>query len=103
LFSRKKAHANPRDNISRPFDEFLYLTFHIQGLTKPPEDYSDAKIQPHVQVALQMNQRIPVTFRAGDTVPYVICEGDSLLPFAQRARHPDDLLRTELKLNVGKC
>ena len=50
-----------------------------------------------------MNQRVPATFRAGDTVPYVICEGDSLLPFAQRARHPDDLLRSELKLNVGKC
>jgi hypothetical protein len=58
-----------------------------------------------VQVALRMNQTGGVTrcFRANDTVPYVIFEGkDDTSSFAQRAYHPDDFLKPELKLKIGK-
>ncbi|XP_039115644.1 DNA polymerase alpha catalytic subunit-like isoform X2 [Dioscorea cayenensis subsp. rotundata] len=67
-------------------------------LTKPPEDYLDAKNQPHVQVALRLKQNgYPGGF-AGDTVPYVICcqresNSGSSTGIAQRARHLDELNR----------
>ncbi|CAM6100645.1 unnamed protein product [Calypogeia fissa] len=66
-------------------------------LTKPPEDYPDAKNQPHVQVALRRRQTgHRVGCAAGDTVPYIICvergtTGASLSSLAERARHPDEL------------
>ncbi|XP_058109892.1 DNA polymerase alpha catalytic subunit [Magnolia sinica] len=66
-------------------------------LTKPPEDYPDAKNQPHVQVALRLKQSGYSTgCSAGDTVPYIICcqqgTGSGSTPgIAQRARHPDEL------------
>ncbi|GLJ35374.1 hypothetical protein SUGI_0711430 [Cryptomeria japonica] len=68
-------------------------------LTKPPEDYTDSKNQPHVLVALRMKQsghRIGCS--VGDTVPYIICreqgsgEGTTT-GIAERARHPDELKR----------
>ncbi|KAL6007618.1 hypothetical protein ACLOJK_033117 [Asimina triloba] len=68
-----------------------------KSLTKPPEDYPDAKNQPHVQVALRLKQSGYSTgCSAGDTVPYVICcqqgvESGSTAGIAQRARHPDEL------------
>jgi DNA polymerase alpha subunit A len=66
-------------------------------LTKPPEDYPDAKNQPHVKVALRRKQsghRIGCC--VGDTVPYIICieQGSEATPsvgIADRARHPDEL------------
>ncbi|KAJ2788582.1 DNA-directed DNA polymerase alpha catalytic subunit pol1, partial [Coemansia guatemalensis] len=75
-----------------------------KGLTKPPEAYVDRKGQPHVMVALRMRES-GHTVRAGDTVPYVICDAQSpaLLrdaaeqqqsatgSFADRARHPDEV------------
>ncbi|KAJ1975821.1 DNA-directed DNA polymerase alpha catalytic subunit pol1, partial [Dimargaris xerosporica] len=51
-----------------------------KGLTKNPEDYNDAKSQPHVQVALRM-RRQGQSVAAGDTVPYVIASMDSHLAF----------------------
>ncbi|KAL4183613.1 hypothetical protein AMTRI_Chr11g99120 [Amborella trichopoda] len=70
-----------------------------KSLTKPPEDYADARNQPHVQVALRLKQsghRIGCS--AGDTVPYIICcqpgsGSGSSAGIAQRARHPDELKR----------
>ncbi|KAJ0971998.1 hypothetical protein J5N97_019957 [Dioscorea zingiberensis] len=67
-------------------------------LTKPPEDYPDAKNQPHVQVALRLRQNGYPGCSAGDTVPYVICcqqesSSGSSTGIAQRARHPDELKR----------
>ncbi|XP_031475754.1 DNA polymerase alpha catalytic subunit [Nymphaea colorata] len=70
----------------------------MKTLTKLPEEYPDAKNQPHVQVALRMKQNgISSGCSAGDTVPYVICcqqglsESGSSTGIAQRARHPDEL------------
>ncbi|KAG2500449.1 hypothetical protein HYH03_002016 [Edaphochlamys debaryana] len=81
-------------------------------LTKRPEDYPDAKNQPHVQVALRRRaagKRDGVL--PGETVPYIICverapaapgpDGANPAPtpaapaaagsLAERARHPDEL------------
>ncbi|XP_077230680.1 DNA-directed DNA polymerase [Tasmannia lanceolata] len=66
-------------------------------LTKAPEDYPDAKNQPHVQVALRLKQSGYSTgCSPGDTIPYVICcqqgiDSVSSTGIAQRARHPDEL------------
>lgn len=75
-----------------------------KGLTKAPEDYADAKSQPHVQVALRLKSK-GMSVRAGDTVPYVICvHKDSLTPkgsYAERAYHPDEVLQPESGLMIG--
>jgi len=61
-----------------------------KALTKAPQDYPDAKHQPHVQVALRMMSRGKAV-RSGQDIEYVICdvecEGSS---FAERARHPQE-------------
>ncbi|KAL6614103.1 hypothetical protein ACP70R_036373 [Stipagrostis hirtigluma subsp. patula] len=69
-----------------------------KSLTKAPEDYPDAKNQPHVQVALRLRQNGYSGCSAGDTVPYIICsqqdsENTHSVGIAQRARHPEELKR----------
>ncbi|KAF9357147.1 DNA-directed DNA polymerase alpha catalytic subunit pol1 [Mortierella sp. NVP85] len=65
-----------------------------KGLTKAPEDYADAKSQPHVQVALRRRSK-GISVRAGDTVPYIICtykdSTTSKGSIAERAYHPEEL------------
>ncbi|KAG0614550.1 hypothetical protein M758_6G185500 [Ceratodon purpureus] len=66
-----------------------------KSLTKQPEDYPDAKNQPHVQVALRRKQN-GHRISPSDTVPYIICiekgsEGPQSGGIADRARHPDEL------------
>uniref|UniRef100_A0A5K3EIL2 DNA polymerase n=3 Tax=Mesocestoides corti TaxID=53468 RepID=A0A5K3EIL2_MESCO len=67
-------------------------------LTKNPEDYPDAKSQPHVQVALRFNQQVGADgghrFRAGDTVEYVICDDGTNRSSVQRAYSPAELTGT---------
>lgn len=74
-------------------------------LTKQPEDYPDAKNQPHVQVALRRKaagKRNGVA--AGETVPYIICINQAVAgeegageaapvqkSLAERAYHPEEL------------
>ncbi|XBI20461.1 hypothetical protein VPH35_061752 [Triticum aestivum] len=69
-----------------------------KSLTKAPEDYPDAKNQPHVQIALRLKQNGFSGCSVGDTVPYIICsqqDSDNTHSggVAQRARHPDELTR----------
>ncbi|TKW17914.1 hypothetical protein SEVIR_5G400000v4 [Setaria viridis] len=69
-----------------------------KSLTKAPEDYPDAKNQPHVQVALRLRQNGYSGCSAGDTVPYIICsqqdsDNTHSAGIAQRARHPEELKR----------
>ncbi|KAL1921703.1 uncharacterized protein VTP21DRAFT_10345 [Calcarisporiella thermophila] len=82
-----------------PIEKFVIY----KNLTKPPEHYTDAKGQPHVQVALRMKARGQMV-RAGETIPYVICLSESEMAgksFAERAYHPEDLLRNEsLKIDL---
>ncbi|KAI8601789.1 DNA polymerase family B-domain-containing protein [Dissophora ornata] len=75
-----------------PIDKFIVN----KGLTKAPEDYADAKSQPHVQVALRLKHK-GISVRTGDTVPYVICvDENSPTPrggYAERAYHPDEVMQ----------
>jgi DNA polymerase alpha subunit A len=48
-----------------------------------------------------------VNVKAGDTIPYVICEAEgvangSSVGFAERAFHPDDIKRGDKGLKIGK-
>jgi DNA polymerase alpha subunit A len=78
-------------------------------LTKRPDDYPDAKNQPHVQVALHRRaagKRDGVL--AGETVPYVICvevgeDGVALPPakgLAERAYAPEEVNASNGRLKV---
>uniref|UniRef100_A0A0V0J224 DNA polymerase n=1 Tax=Schistocephalus solidus TaxID=70667 RepID=A0A0V0J224_SCHSO len=80
-----------------PLPEFVITKM----LTKNPEDYPDAKLQPHVQVALRFNQATNLggaaatsssrRFRAGDTVEYIICEDGTNRSAIQRAYSPAEM------------
>lgn len=72
-----------------------------KGLNKNPRDYPDCKGQAHLQVALQMlKANKPVNI--GDHIPYVICkEGPDGATPAQRAYHPDEVLRS-IQDNTGE-
>ncbi|KAF8717128.1 hypothetical protein HU200_026243 [Digitaria exilis] len=76
-----------------------------KSLTKAPEDYPDAKNQPHVQVALRLRQNGYSGCSAGDTVPYIICsqqdsDNTHSVGIAQRARHPEELKRDPDKYTI---
>lgn len=73
-------------------------------LTKRPQDYADAKNQPHVQVALRM-LAAGHNVKNGDTVPYVICKVDEETSgdkkgSALRAYHPDDVVKNHMQLDI---
>ncbi|KAI0676013.1 hypothetical protein C8Q78DRAFT_963901 [Trametes maxima] len=80
-------------------DEFIIY----KRLGKNPEDYPDAKSQPHVQVALRMKAK-GQTARAGDVIPYVFCLGEggesTKTAQADRAKHPDEVRRESDKLHI---
>ncbi|KAI9025578.1 hypothetical protein DFJ74DRAFT_618536 [Hyaloraphidium curvatum] len=66
-----------------------------KSLTKNVKEYNDAKVQPHVQVAIRMEAR-GQSARVGDTIPYVICvaPGDARdQSIANRAFHPDEVMK----------
>ena len=74
-----------------------------KGLSKHPDQYPDAKSQPHVQVArMMLKAKRPVN--TGDHIPYVITEvldqsetengKKSKSGAAGRARHPEEIHRS---------
>jgi hypothetical protein len=97
-------------------DDFIIF----KRLGKNPEEYPDAKTQPHVQVALRMKGR-GGSARAGDVISYVFCveggevpkpeeEGKesvkkevvvSKLSQAEKAKHPDEIRKAGSGLVVG--
>lgn len=66
-----------------------------KNLTKNVEEYNDAKVQPHVQVALQMKSR-GMNVNVGDIIPYVICASDQNSNIAAKAHHPDEVRKGSL-------
>ena len=89
-------------NLSHDAPPGIQTTF--QRLGKNPEDYPDAKSQPHVQVALKMKAK-GSSARAGDVIPYVFCLGDSgesaKSAQADRAHHPDEVRKAGNNLKIG--
>lgn len=78
----------------------------IQRLSKNPEDYTDKKSQPHVQVALRMKQKGQAA-KAGEVIPYVFCLGadgkSAKSAQADHAFHPDEFRRKDSELKIGSC
>jgi len=71
-------------------------------LTKDPEQYADAKNQPHVLVAVRMKER-GLTVRTGDTIAYIICHSkisEKPSSLAERAYHPDELRKDPANLSI---
>jgi DNA polymerase alpha subunit A len=73
-------------------------------LSKNPEDYPDAKSQPHVQVALRMKAK-GGSARSGNVISYIFClaEGEETAKTAQadRARHPDEVRKANSGFQIG--
>lgn len=94
-------HANLEELAVQVREGKLPLEVFIisKNLTKDPESYADAKSQPHVVVAQRMKAR-GLSARAGDTIPYVICEGNGNGALSERAYHPDEVkLNPELRVD----
>ena len=81
-----------------------FANIEPKRLGKNPEDYPDAKSQPHVSVALRMKAK-GQSARAGDVVPYIFCasgSGDiSKTAQADKAHHPDEIRRADGSLQIG--
>ncbi|OAD62291.1 DNA polymerase alpha catalytic subunit, partial [Eufriesea mexicana] len=70
-------------------------------LSKNPNEYPDTK-QPHVQVALRLNKEGGRMWKAGDTVPYIICNDGTEKSATERAYHIDEYKRSDsLKIDVN--
>ncbi|TFK23220.1 DNA polymerase alpha catalytic subunit [Coprinopsis marcescibilis] len=90
-----------RNGQIKPEDFIIF-----KRLGKNPEDYPDAKSQPHVQVALRMKAK-GQSARSGDVISYIFCagktEGDDAAKGSQadRAMHPDEVRRggTDVKID----
>ncbi|KAF4610852.1 hypothetical protein D9613_006632 [Agrocybe pediades] len=83
--------SNSVKSGSIKLDEFIIN----KRLGKNPEDYPDAKSQPHVQVALRLKQK-GGSAKTGDVIPYIFClsegeESSKSSGQADRAKHPDEL------------
>ncbi|CAH1980880.1 unnamed protein product [Acanthoscelides obtectus] len=74
----------------------LPLLVITKQLTKDVKAYADAQQQPHVRVALRMEGR----FRAGDTVPYVVCTDGTTNPPTQRTYHIEELKKRPDDLKI---
>lgn len=76
----------------------------LQRLGKNPEDYPDAKSQPHVQVALRLKTK-GGSARSGDVIPYLFCLGDggesAKSAQADKAKHPDEIRKAGSGLTIG--
>ena len=70
-----------------------------KALTKAPNDYPDAKNQPHVQVAKAMIEQ-GGNVAPGAVIEYVICVDSSKSSVADRAYHPKTVLKAEGMLQI---
>ncbi|XP_076246805.1 DNA polymerase alpha catalytic subunit isoform X2 [Calliopsis andreniformis] len=70
-------------------------------LSKNPNEYPDTK-QAHVQVALRLNKEGGRMWKAGDTVPYIICDDGTDKSATERAYHIDEYKKSDsLKIDVN--
>lgn len=53
----------------------------LRQLTRDPTNYNDAKTQPHVTVAIRLNDSKKFRLRQGDIVKYIICQVLTLVIF----------------------
>ncbi|XP_967510.2 DNA polymerase alpha catalytic subunit [Tribolium castaneum] len=78
----------------------LSLLVITKQLSKNPDQYPEDNTLPHVQVAIRYNKQ-GGHYRAGDTVPYLICDDGTKNPATQRAYHIEELKNSEtLKIDV---
>ena len=70
-----------------------------KALTKAPQDYPDAKSQPHVQVAKAMLEQ-GQSVAPGAVIEYVVCVDQSKSSVAERAYHPKTVLKAEGMLQI---
>lgn len=80
----------------------LSLLEITKQLTKAPEEYTDRKALPHVQVALRLNQTNSKKLKQGDTISYIICNDGTNEAATQRAYNLGELKKnTELKIDIN--
>ena len=90
--------AKQMDGGAMPLTDFVIT----KSITKMPDEYPDAKSQPHVLVA---KRRIAAgdRVRPGNEIRYIVCaiEGEDALSLAERARSPEEAARLGLLPDVA--
>lgn len=99
IFTHLEELAKKMRNNELPLEKYIIT----KGLSKHPNEYPDAKAQPHVQVAKMMLQNNrPVN--TGDHIPYIITSPPPQDPnqpavkvpsATERARHPEEIARSD--------
>ena len=89
-----------RNMCNGNFDLSEYVI--TKGITKMPDDYPDAKNQPHVLVAkrrIEAGERV----RPGNEIPYIVTQmgEDEQLSVAERARSPEEATRLGLLPDIA--
>lgn len=95
----RKTLSDVKEGIEKriiPLEKFEIL----KKLTHRPEDYRDAKSQPHVLVALRLNQTKNANLRQNDIVKYIICDDGSGQAATQRAYARIEI-ETNNELKIG--
>uniref|UniRef100_A0A0K0FW10 DNA polymerase n=1 Tax=Strongyloides venezuelensis TaxID=75913 RepID=A0A0K0FW10_STRVS len=73
----------------------------FKQLTKNPTEYNDVKSQPHVSVALRLNNAGKNHYKTGDVIKYIICDDGTGNSATQRAYHKSEIERNPtLKVDV---
>uniref|UniRef100_A0A0N5BY20 DNA polymerase n=1 Tax=Strongyloides papillosus TaxID=174720 RepID=A0A0N5BY20_STREA len=73
----------------------------FKQLTKNPTEYNDVKSQPHVSVALRLNNAGKNHYKAGDVIKYMICNDGTGNSATQRAYHKSEIERNPaLKVDI---
>eukprot|EP01022_Parablepharisma_sp_SALTPOND_P003542 TRINITY_DN1143_c0_g1_i1.p1 TRINITY_DN1143_c0_g1~~TRINITY_DN1143_c0_g1_i1.p1 ORF type:complete len:1280 (+),score=197.21 TRINITY_DN1143_c0_g1_i1:7245-11084(+) len=71
-------------------------------LTKSVSEYKDAQRQPHVRVAQALIKKGEGEANLiGHFIPYVICKGEPMTQFADRAYHPSEVQSQGLEVDIA--
>ncbi|CAB0032425.1 unnamed protein product [Trichogramma brassicae] len=80
----------------------LSLLVITKQLSKNPNEYPNDKKLSHVLVALRLNESGGRKWKAGDTVPYIICEDDTDRTPLERAYHIEEFKKSDsLKVDIN--
>ncbi|XP_014213476.1 DNA polymerase alpha catalytic subunit [Copidosoma floridanum] len=80
----------------------LSLLVITKQLSKNPNEYPNDKKLSHVLVALRLNESGGRKWKAGDTVPYIICEDGTDKTALERAYHVEEFKKSDsLKVDIN--
>ena len=70
-------------------------------MTRPPQDYTETKAQPHVAIALRMKQAGKSDAElVNNFIQYVICKNETATCLADKSFSPQEVTEKKLEIDV---